>query len=185
MADDYVKQCEEKMKKSIAALDHEFSGLRTGRASANLLDPVQVEVYGARMPLNQVATVNVPESRTIMVQVWDKSNVKAVEKAIVDANLGLNPAAEGQTVRINIPPLTEERRKELTKVAGKYSESTRVSIRNIRRDALDHFKKIEKNGDISEDEMHKYNDKIQKITDDFIKLVDEKLSKKEKEIMQV
>ena len=185
MTDEIVKHTEEKMQKSMLALEHDLTGIRAGRASANILDPVMVEVYGSRMPLNQVATVSVPESRTLSVQVWDKGNVKAVEKAIADASLGLNPSADGQIIRINIPSLTEERRKELVKLAHKYGENAKISIRNIRREALDNIKKLEKDGEISEDELHSFNDKIQNVTDKFISNIDDKVAKKEAEITHV
>jgi len=185
MSEINIKQAEEKMNKSMAALDHELSGIRAGRASANILDPVVVDVYGSRMPLVQVATISVPEARMISVQVWDKGNVKAVEKAISDANLGLNPMADGQVVRINIPSLTEERRKELVKLAHKFGENTKISIRNIRRDALESVKKQEKDGEISEDDLHKMSDKIQEMTDKFIEQIDARATKKEVEIIHV
>ncbi|HEY9080701.1 ribosome recycling factor [Magnetovibrio sp.] len=173
------------MEGAIEVLHKEFSGLRTGRASTSLLDPVTVEAYGQAMPLNQVGTVGVPEPRMLTVQVWDKGMVKAVEKAIMDAGLGLNPQADGQLVRIPIPPLNEERRKELAKVAGKYAEETRVSVRNVRRHGMDELKKLEKDGAISEDELHQYSDEIQKMTDASVAKVDHALAHKEEEIMQV
>jgi ribosome recycling factor len=179
--EDYAK----KMDASIAALTQELTGLRTGRASTHLLDHVTVEAYGSRMPLSQVANVNVPESRLLTVQVWDKSMVKAVEKAISNAGLGLNPVADGQTVRVPIPELTEERRKELSKVASKYAESGKVAVRNARRDAMDEIKKLEKDKKISEDDARKFGEDIQKITDERIKKIDEMLAQKEKDIMQV
>jgi ribosome recycling factor len=185
MSEINIKQAEEKMHKAIAALDHELAGLRAGRASANILDPVVVDVYGSRMPLNQVATISVPEARLLSVQVWDKSNVKAVEKGIADANLGLNPSVDGQVVRISIPALTEERRKELVKLAHKYGENIKISVRNVRRDMMDLIKKQEKDGDISEDEMHKFSNKVQEITDQFIDIVDKRVSKKEAEISHI
>jgi ribosome recycling factor len=174
-----------KMDASVAALSQELAGLRTGRASTHLLDHITVEAYGSRMPLNQVANVNVPESRLLTVQVWDKSMVKAVEKAIANAGLGLNPVADGQTVRVPIPELTEERRKELSKVAGKYAESGKVAVRNARRDAMDELKKLEKDKQISEDDSHKLAEDVQKLTDERIKKIDEMLAAKEKDIMQV
>ncbi len=173
------------MDKAIDVLHNEFAGLRTGRASTSLLDPVMVDVYGAKMPVNQVGSVSVPESRMLSVQVWDKGNVKMVEKAIRDANLGLNPQADGTLVRIPIPPLNEERRKELVKVAGKYAEDTRVAVRNIRRHGNDELKKLEKDGQISEDQHRDFAKEIQDITDGAIKKVDETLAHKEEEIMQV
>ncbi|WP_218032796.1 ribosome recycling factor [Pararhodospirillum oryzae] len=173
------------MEGALEVLKKEFGGLRTGRASISLLDPVQVEAYGQTMPLAQVATVGVPEPRMITVQVWDRSMVKAVEKAIRDAGLGLNPAADGQTVRVPIPPLNEERRVELSKVAGKYAEQARVAVRNVRRDGMDHLKKMEKDNVISQDEHKKLTTEVQTMTDDAIKRLDEALATKEQEIMQV
>ncbi|MBK7361569.1 MAG: ribosome recycling factor [Micavibrio sp.] len=163
-------------------LAKEFAGLRTGRASASLLDPIVVEVYGSRMPLNQVGTVNVPEPRMIIVQVWDAGNVKAVEKAIRDAGLGLNPQTDGTNLRLPIPPLTKERRNELKKLAGKYTEAAKVSVRNVRRDAMDAIKK-DKGG--SEDEQKRLSDEIQKMTDTAIEKIDKMLSDKETDIMKV
>lgn len=174
-----------RMEGAVEVLHKEFSGLRTGRASTSLLDTITVEAYGQAMPMNQVGTVGVPESRMLTVQVWDKGMVKAVEKAIMESGLGLNPQSDGQTVRIPIPPLNEERRKELVKVAGKYAEDARVAVRNVRRHAMDELKKAEKDGDISEDEHRQYGDEVQKFTDTFVKQVDEALSHKEAEIMQV
>lgn len=180
-----IGDLERRMKGAIEALRHEFTGLRTGRASTGLLDPVQVEVYGALMPLNQVATVSIPEARMISVQVWDKNNAGAVEKAIRNAGLGLNPVGEGQVIRIPIPELNEERRKELTKVAHKYAEQSRIAIRNIRRDGMESLKKMEKDGDISQDEHKDSADDVQKLTDRYIGEVDKTLASKDAEIMQV
>jgi len=174
-----------KMDSALKALAHEFGGLRTGRASTNLLDSVQIEAYGSMLPLNQVGNVTAPEARMLLVNVWDKSMVKATEKAIVNANLGLNPSVDGQTIRVPIPPLSEERRKEMVKVAGKYAEAAKVSVRNVRRDGNDELKKQEKDGIISEDEQRKQETQIQKLTDDHVKKVDEMLVAKEKEIMSV
>lgn len=179
--DDYKKR----MDGAITALSHEFGGLRTGRASATILDPITVEAYGAVTPLNQVANVSVPEPRMISVQVWDKSVVQAVDKAIRASNLGLNPIMDGQTLRIPIPPLTGERRAELAKVAGKYAEQQRVAVRNVRRDAMEHLKKLEKEHVISQDEHKRHNDEVQKITDEHIRKIDEMSRHKEEEIMQV
>ena len=179
--DDYKKR----MDGAITALQHEFGGLRTGRASATILDPIQVEAYGAVSPLNQVANVSVPEPRMISVQVWDKSVVQAVDKAIRSANLGLNPIVDGQTLRIPIPPLTGERRQELAKVAGKYAEQQRIAVRNVRRDAMEQLKKLEKDHAISQDEHKRHNDEVQKVTDEHIRKIDEMLRHKEEEIMQV
>jgi len=171
-----------RMEGAIESLKKEFSGLRTGRASTSLLDAIVVEVYGAKMPLNQVASVSVPESRLLAVQVWDMSNTSSVEKAIRNSGLGLNPMAEGSLIRIPLPELNEERRKELTKVAGKYAESARVSIRNIRRDGMD---SVKNDDTLSEDDQKRQSDEVQKLTDDYIKQVDELLSDKDKDIMAV
>ena len=167
------------------SLRHELGGLRTGRAATAMLEPIQVEAYGSHMPLNQVATVSVPEPRLLSVQVWDKSMVKAVETAIVNSNLGLNPATEGQVIRLRIPELNEERRKELVKVAHKYAEAARVAVRHVRRDGLDTVKKLEKDRKISEDEQERFSNDIQKVTDAAIADVDKLLATKEKEILTV
>lgn len=180
-----IKDIETRMRASIDALKRELSGLRTGRASAHLLDPVQVMVYGSRMPLNQVATVSVPEPRMISVQVWDRSNVTAVDKAIREANLGLNPIMDGQVLRLPIPSLTADRRQELVKLAHKYAEHTRVSVRNVRRDAMDLLKKLEKDGKMSEDDHRGHSDKVQELTDKLVKEVDATLAAKETEIQKV
>lgn len=182
----YDKQdLKRRMDGALDVLKKEFSGLRTGRASVNLLDTVMVDMYGSKMPLNQVGTVSVPEPRLLSVQVWDGDAVKKVEKAIRDAGLGLNPMPDGNNIRIPVPDLNEERRKELTKIAGKISENTRVSVRNVRRDGMDNIKKMEKDGDISEDDLKRFSDEIQKLTDDVIKSIDSSLSDKEKDIMTV
>ncbi|WP_411287532.1 ribosome recycling factor [Phenylobacterium sp.] len=175
----------DRMEKAVTALKEELASLRTGRASASLLDQVNVEAYGSTMPLNQVAAVSVPEARMISVNVWDRSMVIAVEKAIRSAGLGLNPVTDGQHLRVPIPALTEERRKELAKVAGKYAEQQRIAVRNVRRDANDDLKKAEKAGDISQDEQKKMETEVQKDTDAAIKRIDETLKTKEVEIMQV
>ena len=185
MAAPDLKDIERRMAGALETLRKEFAGLRTGRASANLLEPVVVEAYGTTVPLNQVANISVPEPRLITVQVFDRSTVKAVEKAIRDAGLGLNPQTEGSTLRVPIPELNSERRKELTKVAAKYAEQTRVAVRNVRRDAMDATKKAQKDGDLSEDEQKVWSDKIQTTTDAHIKKIDEALATKEKEILQV
>lgn len=174
-----------RMDGALKALKIEFGGLRTGRASMSLLEPIVVDAYGSQMPLNQVGTVSVPESRMLTVQVWDKGLVSSVEKAIQNAGLGLNPAADGQLVRIPIPELNEERRVELSKVASKYAEQARVAVRNVRRDGMEQLKKLEKDGHMSKDEHHMWSDEIQKMTDGHIKLIDECLITKESEIMQV
>ena len=172
-----------RMTGAVEALKHDLSGLRTGRASTTLLEPVTVEVYGAHMPLNQVATISAPEPRMLSVQVWDRSNVGAVEKAIRSAGLGLNPISEGTTLRLPIPDLTEERRKELAKLAGQYAEKARIAVRNVRRDAMDGLKQEEKKGDISEDERKRRETEVQKMTDETIKDVDATAQAKEKEIL--
>lgn len=174
-----------RMEGAVEVLHREFAGLRTGRASASLLEPIVVEAYGTQMPLNQVGTISVPEPRLLTVQVWDKSLVKAVERAILESGLGLNPASEGQLLRIPIPALTEERRKELTKIASRYAEEARVAVRNVRRHGMDELKKAEKEGLISQDQHRDYNEEIQELTDDYVKKIDEALATKDKEIMQV
>jgi ribosome recycling factor len=174
-----------RMDKAVAALKEEFATLRTGRASAHLLDQVTVDAYGARMPINQVGAVSVPEPRSLTVSVWDKALVVSVEKAIRNSGLGLNPVVEGQNLRIPIPPLTEERRRDLGKLAGKYAEQQRVAVRNVRRDAMDDLKKAEKDAVISQDEHRHLEHEVQKITDEAVKRVDESLKTKEHEIMQV
>ena len=180
-----LSKYKDRMDKAVAALKEEFASLRTGRASANLLDQVHVEAYGSTVPINQVGAVNVPEARMITVNVWDRGLVVSVEKAIRNAGLGLNPVVDGQTLRIPIPPLTEERRKEIAKVASKYAEQQRVAVRNIRRDANDDLKKAEKDGVISQDELKRMETEVQKLTDEAIKRVDEALKTKEQEIMHV
>lgn len=174
-----------RMAGALEVLQGEFGGLRTGRASTSLLEPIQVEAYGTPMPLNQVGSISVPEPRMLSVQVWDKGNVKAVERAILESGLGLNPAVDGTLIRVPIPALTAERRTELTKVAGKYAEEARIATRNVRRHALDELKKAEKDGGISQDELRDYSDEVQKMTDDYIAKIDEALKSKEQEIMQV
>ena len=175
----------QRMDKAVQALKEEFASLRTGRASANLLDQVHVDAYGSQMPLNQVGSISVPEPRSISVSVWDKGLVVSVEKAIRNAGLGLNPVVEGQNLRIPIPPLTEERRRELAKVAGKYAEQQKIAIRNVRRDAMDDLKKAEKDNVITQDEHRRMDVEVQKLTDEAVKRVDEALKTKEQEIMQV
>ena len=172
-----------RMHGAVESLKHDLVGLRTGRASTALLDPVQVEVYGANMPLNQVATVSVPEPRLISVQVWDKSNIGPVEKAIRSAGLGLNPVTDGQMIRLPIPDLTEERRKELAKLVGTYAEKAKVAVRNVRRDGMDALKTDEKNKEISEDEHKRLDAEVQKLTDDTIKEIDAAAHAKEQEIL--
>ena len=172
-----------RMHGAVEALKHDLSGLRTGRASVALLDPVHVEVYGANMPLNQVATVSTPEARMLSVQVWDRSNVQPVEKAIRSAGLGLNPITDGQMIRLPIPELTEERRKELAKLVGQYAEKAKIAVRNVRRDAMDHLKTDERKHDISEDERKRLEADVQKMTDDTVKEIDVLAENKEKEIL--
>lgn len=185
MADLDLDDIERRMDGAVNALKTEFAGLRTGRASASLLEPIHVEAYGSRMPLNQVGTISVPEPRMISVQVWDRSMAKAVEKAIRESDLGLNPQSDGQLIRVPLPDLSEERRAELVKVASKYAESARVAVRNVRRDGMDDLKKMEKDGDISQDDRRLYEDEIQELTDKHVKAIDEALASKEKDIMQV
>jgi ribosome recycling factor len=180
-----MNEIKRRMDGALEALRREFAGLRTGRASVHLLDPVVVKAYGNEMPLVQVGTVNVPEPRMITVQVWDRSLVSAVERAIRDAGLGVNPMSDGQLVRVPIPELSQERRQELTKIAHKYAEQARVAIRNVRRDGMDALKKLEKDHKISQDEHRQRSDEVQKATDQHIKTVDEALAQKEKEIMHV
>lgn len=179
------KNLQEKMDKALKVLDHELKGLRTGRASVNLLDSVTVEAYGDRMPLSQVASLTTPDARTINVQVWDKSMVSSVEKAITVANLGLTPSSDGQLIRLPIPALTEERRKELAKLAHKYGEDTKISLRNIRRDGNEELKKMEKDNIIAKDEQHSLAEQVQKLTDEYSSKVDSAIKQKEQEIMTV
>ena len=174
-----------RMDGALKALDAEFAGLRTGRASTALLEPIMVEAYGSSMPIPQVGTISVPEARMLSVQVWDASLVKAVEKAIRDSDLGLNPQTEGQVVRVPLPELNEERRQELTKVAGRYAEQARVAVRNVRRDGNETLKRMEKDHEISEDEHRSMSQDLQKLTDDHVKMIDDALHEKEKDIMQV
>jgi ribosome recycling factor len=180
-----INELKRRMNGATSVLKTELGGLRTGRASAHMLDPVQVDAYGSQMPLNQVATVSVPEPRMLTVNVWDKSLVHAVEKAIVNSNLGLSPATEGQVLRLRIPELNEERRKELVKVAHKYAETARVAVRHVRRDGLDVLKKLEKDHKISKDDHDRAATEIQKATDAVIAEIDQMLSAKEKEILTV
>jgi len=180
-----INEIKRRMQGASAVLKTELSGLRTGRASAHLLDPVMVDAYGGQMPLNQVATVSVPEPRLISVNVWDRSLVHPVEKAIVNSNLGLSPATEGQTIRLRIPELNEERRKELVKLAHKYTETARVAVRHVRRDAMDVIKKLEKDHKISKDDHERFSTEIQKATDAGIAEIDHMLAGKEKEILTV
>ncbi len=185
MAEPDIDDIKRRMEGAVSVLDEEFGGLRTGRASASLLDRVVVNAYGSEMPLNQVATVSVPEARLLMVNVWDKGNVQAVGRAIQESDLGLNPATEGQVLRVPIPELSAERREELVKVAHRYAEQARVSVRNVRRDGMDKLKKMEKNGDLSQDEQHAWGDEVQEMTDDYVKRIDAALTHKEEDIRQI
>jgi len=186
MADDIdLPDIERRMDGALDALAREFAGLRTGRASTALLEPLMVNAYDTQMPMNQVGNISVPEPRMLTVQVWDQGLVKAVEKAILESSLGLNPQTEGNLVRIPIPDLSEERRVELSKVAGRYAEQARVAVRNVRRDGMDRLKRMEKAGEISRDDHHLYGEEIQSLTDDHIKRIDATLESKEQEIMQV
>ena len=183
--DELLKDVQRRMDGAVEVLRKEFGGLRTGRASTSLLEPVMVSAYGGTVPLTQVANVNVPEPRMITVQVWDRGVVKAVDKAIREAGLGLNPQTEGQVIRVPIPELNEERRRELTRVAAKYAEQARVSVRNVRRDGIEALRRLEKDGEISQDEHRKLDREVQQLTDDHIKRIDETLAQKDKEILQV
>jgi ribosome recycling factor len=185
VAEPQLNELKRRMDGALDALRREFAGLRTGRASVHLLEPITVNAYGSEMPLTQVGTIGVPEPRMITVQVWDRSQVSAVEKAIRDSGLGLNPSSEGQLVRVPIPELSQERRVEMTKVAHKYAEQARVAVRNVRRDGMDVLKRMEKDGEISQDEHRAWADEVQKITDGHIKRIDDVLAQKEKEILQV
>ncbi len=178
-----INELKRRMQGAVAALKSELGGLRTGRASSSLLDPIQVEAYGTHMPLSQLATVSVPEARLLSVQVWDRTMVHAVEKAITNSNLGLNPQTEGQVIRLRIPELNEERRKELVKVAHKYAEAARVAVRHVRRDGIDVVKKLEKDHNISKDDHDRFSSDIQKVTDQTIHDIDQMLANKEKEIL--
>ena len=181
-----IKEIEKRMKGAVGSLKSEFGGLRTGRASTTLLDPLMVNTsYGAKMPINQVAAINAPEPRLITVQVWDKSNLHAVDKAIRESDLGLNPVVDGLTLRLPIPELNQERRQELVKIAKKYTEHARVAVRNVRKDGMDQIKKLEKDGKISEDESGSLHTKVQDLTDKIIKEIDGLFSAKEQEILQV
>ena len=181
----FLNDAKSRMDKTIETLKSDFGSLRAGRAHVSLLDGIMVEAYGSMTPLVQVGTVSVPDARTLSVSVWDRGLAKAVEKAIMESDLGLNPSSDGQLIRIPVPPLSEERRKELSKIAGKYAEGAKVAVRNIRRDALDGVKKLKKDNQISEDEEKRFENEIQKLTDDATKKIDELLAQKEKDIMQV
>ena len=185
MDDIDIDDLQRRMEGAISSLTKDFQGLRTGRANTQLLDSILVEVYGATMPVNQVATVSVPEPRMLSVQVWDKDNVKLVEKAIRESELGLNPQLDGQLLRIPLPDLSEDRRIELSKVAAKYAENAKIAVRNVRRDGMDKLKKMEKDGNLSQDDKRLYDKEIQSLTDRSVVQIDELFSKKEEEIMQV
>ena len=180
-----LKDLRRRMEGAIEVLRKEFGGLRTGRASASLLEPIQIPAYGGTMPLNQLANVSVPEPRMITVQVWDRAMVKAVDKAIRESGLGLNPQTEGQVIRVPIPDLTEERRRELTKVTARYAEQARVAVRAVRRDGIEMLRRQEKEGEITQDQHRKLQHDVQRLTDDAIRRIDETLSQKDREIMQV
>ena len=180
-----IDDLERRMNGAIEALKREFAGLRTGRASISLLEPLTVEAYGSEMPINQVATLGAPEPRMLTVQVWDRGNVKAVERAIRESALGLNPASDGQLIRVPIPELSEERRTELARVAHRYAEQARVAVRNVRRDGMDKLKRMERAGDLSQDEQHLWSEEVQELTDRFVKEIDSAVDAKESENMQV
>jgi ribosome recycling factor len=185
VTDALTKDLRRRMEGALEALRKEFAGLRTGRASTNLLEPVMVEAYGNSMPLAQCGTISAPEPRMLTVQVWDKTLVKPVEKAIRDAGLGLNPQTDGQTVRVPIPDLNEERRRELIKVAAKYTEQARIAVRNVRRDGIESLRKMEKDSEISQDEHRRVQAEVQTLTDDFIRKIDDAMAQKDREILQV
>jgi ribosome recycling factor len=178
-----INDLKKRMDGAMGALDHDLKGLRTGRASANFLDSVVVEAYGDKMHISQLATVTVPEPRLISVQVWDKAMVKAVEKAISHADLGVTPSADGTTIRVPLPILSQERRTELVKIAHKYGEQSKIALRNVRRDGMEHLKKMEKDGEIAKDEHHNLSEEVQKITDDYVKKIDQQVEIKEKDIL--
>ncbi len=181
----HIKDCTNRMQKSIDSLEKDFSRLRTGRASTALVDNIRVEYYGTPTPLNQVASVSIPDSRTISISPWDRNAFSNIEKAIMKSDLGLTPINDGRAIRINIPPLTEERRKDLVKMAKKYTEEAKVAIRNVRRDVNEALKKMQTAKEISEDDLHKAQDEVQKATDGFVKKADAALAEKEKEIMEI
>ncbi|KAF5047739.1 ribosome recycling factor [Desulfomicrobium escambiense] len=181
----HIKDCTNRMQKSIDSLEKDFSRLRTGRASTALVDNIRVEYYGTPTPLNQVASVSIPDSRTISISPWDRNAFSNIEKAIMKSDLGLTPINDGRAIRINIPPLTEERRKDLVKMAKKYTEEAKVAIRNVRRDVNEALKKMQTAKEISEDDLHKAQDEVQKATDSFVKKADAALAEKEKEIMEI
>ncbi len=185
MQNEYVQDAEHRMSKSIEAFKHEISKIRTGKATTALLDGIKVDYYGTMTPINQVGNISVLDAHTLAITPWDKSMVEKVDKAILQAELGLNPISDGTNLRIPIPPLTEERRKDLVKLVKKFAEDSKIAIRNVRRDANDHLKKQEKNKEISEDLMHDFEDEVQKLTDKYVKKIEEILEEKEKEIMEI
>lgn len=185
MINELTEKTRKKMEDTMNSLKRDMDSISTGRATPNLLDPVKVEVYGSFMPLSQVASVSVPEATTLSIQVWDRENLRAVEKAIINSNLGFNPLVDGMTIRIMIPKLSEERRRDMVKMAKKYGEDKKIAVRNIRRDALDDFKKREKELAASKDQIHSFNDIVQKITDEFVKKIDDVIAVKEKDLMKV
>ena len=185
MINELADKARKRMEDTMVSLKRDMDSISTGRANPALLDPIRVEVYGQFMPISQLANISVPEATTLAIQVWDRESLKLVEKAIINANLGFNPMVDGTTIRIMIPKLSEERRKELVKLAKKYGEDKKVAIRNVRRNALDDFKKREKELAASKDQIHSFNDVVQKITDDFVKKIDEVIVVKEKELMKV
>lgn len=185
MINELADKSRKKMEETIHSLKRDMDSISTGRASPNLLDTIKVEIYGSFMPISQVGSISVPEATTLSIQVWDRDSVKAVEKAIINSNLGFNPMVDGMTIRIMVPKLSEERRRDLVKLAKKYGEDKKIAIRNIRRDVLDDFKKKEKELSASKDQVHSFNDIVQKITDEFIKKIDEIVSEKEKDLMKV
>jgi len=185
MINELADKSRKKMEETMQSLKRDMDSISTGRASPNLLDTIKVEIYGSFMPISQVGSISVPEATTLSIQVWDRESVKAVEKAIINSNLGFNPMVDGMTIRIMVPKLSEERRRDLVKLAKKYGEDKKVAIRNIRRDVLDDFKKKEKELSASKDQIHSFNDIVQKITDEFIKKIDEIVSEKEKDLMKV
>jgi ribosome recycling factor len=180
-----IEELTQKMEGSIKVLDHDLVGLRTGRASIHFLDPVQVDAYGSRVPVSNIGTISTPDSRTIAVQVWDAALTKSVEKAISEANLGITPSIDGKTIRLSMPILSQDRRKDLVKLAHKYGENAKIAIRNNRRSCIDSLRPLEKAGKISEDELHNLSDKVQKLTDKYIEKVDSKVKEKESEIMTI
>ncbi|MEK9622583.1 MAG: ribosome recycling factor [Alphaproteobacteria bacterium] len=185
MSDYDIDDIKRRMEGSVSSLKNEFMGLRAGRASTAMLEPIMVDAYGSKMPMNQVGNISAPESRLLTVTVWDASMTAAVEKAIRESDLGLNPMTEGNLIRVPIPDLSEDRRKEMVKVAGRYAEAARVAVRNVRRDGIEAIRSAEKDGLLSEDERHSEEGEVQKLTDQYVKLIDESLANKEKEITQV